>query len=654
MVLQHNMAAMGASRQYGIVTSQRGKNTERLSSGYKINRAADDAANLSISEKMRMQIRGLNQAANNAQDGISLLQIADGALAEDHDMVQRIRELAIKAANGTNTESDRRAIQDEIDHLVSEVDRIAESTQYNTMNLLDGTFAGSSAASKTALARSDQGQGPVVAQIGNNSINAGGAIVLNPVVTGGGVSAAQEATLNGVLQSSIVPQAVNSFLNTFPVFADAAAAGQISNQIGLNLYSEASSTLAYVAMQYSYAGDGTIIDNSIQLNLSINVGALQFDAGNNLTASSRTDLETTIVHEMMHAFMDDVLPSGMIGATDGKIDKSNKFPSWFTEGMAQAAAGGCSNGNDWVNGGLGLTAASSESAIASVVKNASNNLSSGSTKSQYGTGYLACMYLGYLAAGKPASLTAANLADGLNTVFSKLTSGSSLLDVIKDVSGGAYKSIYDFEKKFGDGASTKFISDLLKAVGSTGNGGVVSGSLTDSDLLADANTTSTAYQLDTTRAFVTSSVGGNRNWSGGGSGGYAGPGIAMSLQIGAAAEHWMGVYIDDSHAAALGLSSVSVLTEQSARETIDTCDDAIARLSANRSRIGAYINGLEHTVSMLEINSENTQAAESIIRDTDMAAEMVKYQKNSILTQVGESMIAQANQNNQQILNLLQ
>lgn len=657
MVLQHNLAAEGAVRQYGMVNSKRSKNTERLSTGYKINRAADDAANLSISEKMRMQIRGLNKATENAQDGISLLQIADGALAEDHQMVQRIRELAVKAANGTNTDADREAIQAEIGSLVKEIDRIADSTEYNTMSLLDGSFAsGSAAAFRTPLSYSNAGQMPVTVQTGNNSINAGGAIIMNPVISGTGVSPAQAATLNTELGNSIVPHAVDAFLNTFSVFNNASGAGQLSNQIGLNLYSDNSSTLAYVAMQYSYQGDGTILDNSIQLNLSVNVGALQFDSSNKLTASSRTALETTIIHEMMHAFMDDVLTNGMIGATDGKIDKSNQFPGWFKEGMAQAAAGGCANSNDWVNGGLGLNASSSGAKISSTVKSESNKLASGSTSSQYGTGYLACMYLGYLAAGKPATLNASTLAGGLNTVFQKLVDGDTLIDVIKDVSGGAYKSIYDFEKKFGDAASTQFISDLLAAVGNVGSGGVVnaSNSLTADDLLPDTNTTATAYQVDPTRAFVPSSVGGNRNWKSGGSGGYTGPGDPMYLQVGFRSDHWMKIQIEDAHAATLGLSSISVLNEESAREAITACDGAIDKISANRSQIGAYVNRLEHTINNLQVNSENTQAAESLIRDTDMAKEMVEYTKNNILAQVGESMIAQANQSKQQILSLLQ
>jgi flagellin len=141
MVVQHNLSAMNTSRQLNMVTSDLSKSTEKLSSGYRINRAGDDAAGLSISEKMRSQIRGLNKASSNAEDGISLIQVAEGALNETHSILQRMNELATQAANDTNTSSDRTAIQNEMDQLTSEINRIQSTTQFNTMNLLDGTFS---------------------------------------------------------------------------------------------------------------------------------------------------------------------------------------------------------------------------------------------------------------------------------------------------------------------------------------------------------------------------------------------------------------------------------------------------------------------------------------------------------------------------------
>ena len=142
MVVQHNLTAANTNRQLSGITSAQSKSTEKLSSGYRINRAGDDAAGLSISEKMRSQIRGLDKASSNAQDGISLIQVAEGALNETHSILQRMNELATQAANDTNTSVDRQSIKDEIDQLVSEIDRIQSTTQFNKMNLLDGSLKG--------------------------------------------------------------------------------------------------------------------------------------------------------------------------------------------------------------------------------------------------------------------------------------------------------------------------------------------------------------------------------------------------------------------------------------------------------------------------------------------------------------------------------
>ena len=150
MIVQHNMTAMNANRQLGISTSALAKSTEKLSSGYRINRAADDAAGLAISEKMRSQIRGLDQASTNASDGISMIQTAEGALNESHSILQRMRELAVQAANGTETDEDRGNIQDEIEQLQEELDRIAEDTEFNEMKLLDGSLSAASAGTTDA------------------------------------------------------------------------------------------------------------------------------------------------------------------------------------------------------------------------------------------------------------------------------------------------------------------------------------------------------------------------------------------------------------------------------------------------------------------------------------------------------------------------
>ena len=673
MVIQHNMGAINTSRHFKMVNKNVKKSTEKLSSGYKVNRAADDAAGLSISEKMRNMIRNLNMASNNAEDGISLLQTADGALNEMHSILHRMSELSVQAANDVNSEEDRQAAQDEIDNLITELDRIADSTEFNNLKLLDGSF--DSASSSSPFSKLDSMINFATVTGGIENVN--GVIINNPLIDSTAVTdigQTKAEKLQSVLVDSIVPQAVNSLLNAFPVFNSAVSSSQVSNGIGLKLYCDGSSTLAYVACQYGYSSDGTIASNMIALNLSVNTNTLKFDTDGNLLADSRVALENTIVHEMMHAFMDDTLTNGMLGATNGVIDSSNAFLSWFKEGMAQSAVGGCANTNDWVNGGLGLTENSTDAEISSALKSSANSLSSGSTASEYGTGYLACMYLGYMAAGEPSTFTSSDLANGLNTVLGKLISGSSMDDVIKEISSGKYTDTADFESSFGDSDSTSFVSALLKAVGSTGNGGVV-GALTASDLLVDSHTTSTAYSADIKNEFVTSSVGSNRNWAtggrgasgsssgsgstgggtGGGTGGTGGVGQdGFYLQVGALAGQDMKITLQDMHASVLGVDGLSVMSHSSASDAMKACYNAVKKVSATRSEIGAYVNRLEYTINNLENSAENTQAAESRIRDTDMANEMTKYSLQSILAQAAQAMISQANQRPESVLTLLQ
>lgn len=191
MVVQHNMQAINANRQLGIATGAVGKSTEKLSSGYRINRAADDAAGLAISEKMRSQIRGLNQASTNAQDGISLIQTAEGALNETHSILQRMRQLSVQAANGTETDEDRSNLQDEVKQLQDELDRIAETTEFNTMKLLDGSFSGNSASSTSAGPKYGTYDGDLGAFITSDVV--GVSVKANKTATAGGESAMWDA-----------------------------------------------------------------------------------------------------------------------------------------------------------------------------------------------------------------------------------------------------------------------------------------------------------------------------------------------------------------------------------------------------------------------------------------------------------------------------
>ena len=401
MVVQHNLTAMNANRQLGITTGAQAKSSEKLSSGYRINRAGDDAAGLKISEKMRSQIRGLDKASSNAQDGISLIQTAEGALGEAHSILQRMNELAVQGANDTNESIDRDAINEELSALTSELDRIASTTQFNKQNLLDGSFT-----SKNL-------------QVGANSDQ------------------------------------------------------KISISIGEM--------------------------NSKALGLHNIAGT---------TTQSQTGVKVT-------------------GFTFGKYATT------------------ATNSTDKYSAQVNAAAASLMAAVS-------------------------------------ATMTAAGYMKQLN-----LESGSA----------------YYF-----DANNNKYTT---------------ASAAMDADVTSLKNAISDAFIKNTNKAATyakTENV------------------IADKTTVGQVTT----------------LTDPSVKDYASANATIDAVQKAINSVSSQRSALGALQNRLEHTVANLDNVSENTSSAESRIRDTDMADEMVEYSKNNILAQAGQSMLAQANQSTQGVLSLLQ
>ncbi len=195
MVVQHNLTAMNSNRMLGVTTKTQAKSTEKLSSGYKVNRAADDAAGLAISEKMRRQIRGLTQASLNAQDGISAVQTAEGALNEVHDMLQRMNELAVKAANGTNQSEDQSYIQSEVNALISEIDRVAQTTTFNEKSLLDGSF------SSVGLQVGSEGSTSNKIEMNISAMSASGIGVSSVTVSGASEARSQISVIKAALSS---------------------------------------------------------------------------------------------------------------------------------------------------------------------------------------------------------------------------------------------------------------------------------------------------------------------------------------------------------------------------------------------------------------------------------------------------------------------
>ena len=723
MVLAHNILSMYSQRQLNIMNGKVSKKSEKLSSGYRINRSADDAAGLAISEKMRRQIRGLTRASENAEDGISMVQTADGALNEVHEMLQRMNELCVQAANGPNSDSDRGYIQDEVDHLNSEIDRVAKTTKFNETYLLDGSLEnpGRSAArialddirmaefvkkyekdkqkELEKLERKRKGlpeieekwweeEGKVYSIKALTGDNAGKEVTAEEVAAKEGLKivyitdefqttqsnkpapdgAPTLAGYNGLkdaLRDVIVPNAVQSIIDAYSPAYDFLKGSTIGMGLKLGGNNEiGAGVLAYV--QLGHYGMGV---QELDYQLGVNLQSLTIDNAGNLDNASRNELEVTIVHEMMHAFMDEALTNGMTG----NATQTDRFPKWFIEGMAQTAAGGYYDENDWVNGGLGINVNSTDADISSALNKASLTKSEDKTDdgftASYGTGYLASMYLGHLAGGG-GNIDASRIKAGLGKILGDIRGGKNLEDVIKNLTGKAYT--VDFETGFAtDSKVLQFVKDLTAYVGA-GTGGVVGNLQTADDILQDANINKDAmnlFELNVAYDNVTNIYPNDYDvWVGGSAGRTMPPvigrrpvdlpigkGIAAALHVGTDATRANKIFvtIDAMNSKSLGVNTVNVRTEDLATMSIKRVELAIARVSTQRAELGAIQNRLEHTIKNLDNVVENTTASESLIRDTDMAKEMAEYSNASILQQAGQSMLAQTNQSNQGVLNLI-
>ena len=469
MVVQHNMQAANANRMLNVTTSAQSKSTEKLSSGYRINRAADDAAGLTISEKMRKQIRGLDQASTNAEDGVSSVQTAEGALTEVHSMLQRMNELATQAANGTNSkDSDRQAIQDEIDQLTTEIDRVSETTKFNETYLLKG-------------------------EAGTKTIN----------------MKAHDAGLKGTLTDN---------------------------------------------------GDGTakFVMDTLNAGDKVSIGGKTYTIG-----STADEVKTEV----------------------GKLAKDKKFTV---------------NGQE-----ITIADATDAKAGKYTMADAKGLVTAGATV-KIGTDEYKVMTDNKDAAG-------ATNADGVDdndaTVISKAHA-------------------YELASK-----------ELLAAnqIGDTKGNATIT--LADGTTPVNATNGDGTFKIKVGQAEVANS-------------------LSFSLHVGADADmtNKIQVNIDAMDSASLGIKGLNVkdASGNAATYAIDAIADAVSKVSSQRSALGAVQNRLEHTISNLDNVVENTTTAESRIRDTDMAEEMVNYSKNNILAQAGQSMLAQANQSNQGVLSLLQ
>jgi len=627
---------MNAERMYRVNVGISTSSAEKLSSGYRINRAADDAAGLSISEKMRKQIRGLTQAGRNAEDGISLIQIADGALNEVHDMLQRGNELAVKAANGTMSASDLADINSEIQELKKAIDQIHTNTKFNERRI----FPDSGLHPALATVITSNSYALEFGDDGTTTVNH-----LNSTPGDGSASAVNTGNLlSDKIAGEYVPNAVKQILDKFGSLKTAIesgysgdAADKLKMALDISYVDGPNGTLAYVSGTFSGG-------NQELAKLSMTVDSSDFTEDDVRNNSSKLGvLESTIAHEMMHAVMDAALSRGM--CTNGGTED---FPLWFKEGTAQLTGGGFTTGwNDELRN-IVLNGGSDDDIAAYLRKYTVENR-------VYGHGYLAAAYLGYLAGGSALS----GIAGGMDTIFQKILEkpDQSLKDSVNEVLSGTGKNYDDVINDINNGtaAGVSFVRELTQAVGN-GAGSVIASGLNAAatDVLGESAEHPEIIYIDVNNISTDelNEYGPNAN--------------AFSIQAGAdnLESNRIQIKLYRINSEALGLSQVgnsnkegntgvNALSVEGARSAIDTFSDAIKLVSGVRSYYGAMQNRMEHTIRNLENVIENTTASESIMRDTDMAFEMVKYAKVSILLQTGQSMLAHANQSNEGILSIL-
>ena len=616
--VQTNMLALNANRQLGLTTRKNDKNTERLSSGYRINRAADDASGLSISEKMRRQVRGLTQAALNAQDGVSMVQIGEGALNEVHDMLHRANELAVKAATGTLQDVDRAMIDAEIQQLKAEIDRTARNTTFNEIPLFP-----ENGLSPLSTGFMESKSYDITYNLKDGSVMVNGAAAGPGAAGRAGLTVSSGNVLADTIANELVPNAVQQIFDAFPSLKNNVGSDTINMSLDVSYIDGPNRTLAYASFRYSYGG-GRPYGMGIRVDIS------DFSKADAEGTGPKTEaLKSTIAHELMHTVMQYTLTDGMSGRF------GEKYPAWFTEGTAQLAGGGYSTGwNDTLSYyAQYLTSAndtSQDNNIRSYLQKFTMN------NRPYGHGYLGAAYLGYLANGGGA-VTSANIAQGMDKIFTDLLNGQSLESAIQKNTGISTSQLNNLFSS-GDQNLTEFVRKLSYE-SRNGAGSVITTGMDvgGSSLLGNnASALNQPFRIDPFKVTVNLS----------------GP-SDLGLQVGAEPGQHIEIDLYQMSSRALGLEDMNVRSTDDADRAIDQLKYAIGCVSNVRSQYGALQNRLEHTINNLNNITENTTEAESRIRDADIATEMVEYSNNQILMQAGASMLAQANQHSQLILSLL-
>ena len=631
MVVQHNMQAANANRMLNITTSAQAKSTEKLSSGYRINRAADDAAGLTISEKMRKQIRGLDQASTNAQDGVSAVQTAEGALTEVHSMLQRMNELATQASNGTNSSTDRKAIQDEIDQLTTEIDRVAETTKFNETYLLKGDGS----TKKSTLNAHDAGLAGKLTDNGDGTttfkLDKQLAVGDNVTIAGKDYTIGKSkdtadyikvADVTGAKAPNAVGDSITKNGATQTIVAKATKTGVTGSAINTAAVKTTGAAAdGFAAGDTITAADGKVwtftkVDNATAPTKADPAGTVCAWMSNDATPVFKTaanygDLLTDGAKIKTTSTQDDVKTLNGVTITDA-LDKTEVSITDTT--TIGTLANGVTAGDTVTVGGVTKEVTAKEPTSFEDIKTAIKGLASGKNVKIGTTSYT----LGTKT--DKDTITADDL-------IAKIKEGDTVNDGTKDYTAIGVSATAD-DSITVDEAYKKMTEELTKAssIGTDTAAAVKSN--------GDGSFTITNGMVETKGA------------------------LSFSLHVGADADmtNKITVDVETMNAANLGIKGINVNDESgtSATYAIDAIADAISKVSSQRSALGAVQNRLEHTVANLDNVSENTSAAESRIRDTDMAKEMVTYSKNNILAQAGQSMLAQANQSTQGVLSLLQ
>lgn len=621
--IQHNITSLNAYRNLSGNNDTVAKNLEKLSSGYRINRAGDDAAGLAVSEKMRALITGLEQAGQNAEDGVSLVQTVEGATTEVHSMLNRMMEISVQSANGTYTDEERAMMDQEMQQLKTEISRIGNTSSFNSIPLFTNGGSGSAAEGMTTYGLTlDLAKGTFEV----NYVDRSGAAAAG----GAGRAAGANATLADKIAKEYFPNAISQILGSFDSLKQAIGSDKVGMEIHIGNIDGNGKILAYAQFSFRQTGKaGNML--------------LRIDSSDFSDASVDTPkLESTIAHELMHSVMQYTMTDGMSGRNG-----ASKFPEWFSEGTAQLAGGGFPT--NW-NAELaaiadklsGETDGSQDGAIANYLKKYTV------PNRPYGHGYLAAAYLGYLANGG-GDVNSTNIAKGMDKIFGELTADSKngIFTAIGKYT--SVKSQNDLDRLFSNPPAELVEFARKLAYNSKGGAGsvIAAGGLGGADIIG--NTASADDQ-----PFYVTDVATKPTGTGSAGTGKTGT-STLQLMVGAENDSNNVIEVDlfQLDPAALRLTSTDVLTQDKARSAIDDVKAAIDEVSSIRSYYGALQNRLEHTINNLGSMVENLSASESRIRDTDMAKAMMEHVRNQILVQSSQAMLAQANQQPTSVLQLL-